>query len=447
MIHLACKKLRHTKPRFSTFVNGYLLSAPPSHKTASNTSNSREPHSLAVFHLVKSRGLSSKSAVSAELLDSRGITQTHIRNLRTSRAVMPLADPCKTPKCNVELFSSLGLSGARFAVVLQKEPEILESPNAKLVVELFANYGFSKEQIASMVFRVPQIFAYDPQKTLNPKLDFLQSAGFSALQVVKLLHRDPFILRGSLENQILCSVRVLKQIVRTDEIVVKAVMAYPRLLKIGLEKQFVPNVTALISTTGVPEFNVVKMIQFGSMSLCHSTEKFSKIVRDVTELGFDPTTLMFLLAVHSFVLQKESLLEQKIQVFSSFGLSRNEFFKAFRLQPMFSWTSVKKLREVIDFFVSKLHFEPSNIPKHPGLFLHSLEKRIIPRCSTLNILISKDLVKRDICLVYLFKLPEKTFVKNFVTKHQQTVPEVVEAHRGEIEFQGFDIDQKALAIH
>ncbi|KAK3043291.1 hypothetical protein RJ639_002534 [Escallonia herrerae] len=370
-----------------------MLSARPSHKTASNTSNSREPHSLAVFHLVKSRGLSSKSAISAELLDSRGITQTHIRNLRTSRAVMPLADPCKTPKCNVELFSSLGLSGTRFAVVLQKEPEILESPNAKLVVELFANYGFSKEQILSMVFRVPQILAYDPQKTLNPKLDFLQSAGFSALQVVKLLHRDPYVLRGSLENQIMCSVRVLKQIVRTDEIVVKAVMAYPRLLKIDLEKQFVHNVTALISTTG-----------------------------------------------------KETLLEQKIQVFSSFGLSRNEFFQAFRLQPMFSWTSVKKLREVIDFFVSKLQFEPSNIPRHPGLFLHSLEKRIIPRCSTLNILISKDLVKRDICLVYLFKLPEKTFVKNFVTKYQQMVPEVVKAHRGEIDFQGFDVDQKALAV-
>ncbi|CAK9178080.1 unnamed protein product, partial [Ilex paraguariensis] len=77
---------------------------------------------------------------------------------------------------------------------------------------------------------------------------------------------------------------------------------------------------------------------------------------------------------------------------------------------------------------------------HPNLFLLSLEKRIIPRCSVLQLLMSKDLFEWNNNLMRVFLMTEKTFLENFVTKYQHLVPEVVKAHGGEREFQGFNLN-------
>ncbi|KAK3040622.1 hypothetical protein RJ639_026943 [Escallonia herrerae] len=465
MIHRFSKPLQHTKPRVIGLAtrnsNDCFFSTSPSSKTL----NSTDPQSLTVSYLVKSCGLSLDSAISVsrkiqsrfitdrfdlvwQLLNSHGLTQTQIRDVIIKRPLIVLADPTKTLKSNIELFSSLALSGNTLAKVLQRKPVVLESSHANSAVEFFRTHGFSDEQIKNMILKRPRVFTFHPERTLKPKLDFLQSVGFSLSDMVKLISIEPCILERSVQGHLIPAIQALKKIVQSDENVVKAVIHNRNffLLTHDLGKDVWPKVSTLISL-GIPKSNIFKLFMLGVMSLRQTTEKFNKVVRDVAELGFDPKKVVFVLAIRSFLGLKESVLEQKIQVFSNFGLSRSEFFVAFKIHPMLLWTSVRKLRLVMDFFVNKLHYEPSVVLRYPGLFLLSLEKRIIPRYSTLKILICKDLVTRDIGLIYLFRLPEKTFVKNFVTKYQQMVPEVVKAHRGEIDFQGFNINNKALAVH
>jgi len=94
------------------------------------------------------------------------------------------------------------------------------------------------------------------------------------------------------------------------------------------------------------------------------------------------------------------------------------------------------------FFVNKVKMKPSLIPKNHYLLLYSLEKRIIPRCSVLQLLISKRLIKEDTSIFRAIRMSDNKFVEKLVSKYQNEVPDVVRAHQGKIEFQGFPIDLK-----
>jgi mTERF domain-containing protein len=102
--------------------------------------------------------------------------------------------------------------------------------------------------------------------------------------------------------------------------------------------------------------------------------------------------------------------------------------------------SENEIKKSMAFFVNKLKMKPWLISKKPYLILHSLEKRIIPRCSGLQLLLSKGFVAADTSLVTVLKMSEKKFVEKLVCKYQNEVPDVVIAHQGNIEFQGFAID-------
>jgi len=73
----------------------------------------------------------------------------------------------------------------------------------------------------------------------------------------------------------------------------------------------------------------------------------------------------------------------------------------------------------------------------------SLEKRIVPRCSVLQVLMSKGVIKGDFSLVYVLKMVQQKFEKNYVSKYVNVIPEVIEAYQGKIQFQGFSIELKA----
>ncbi|GLT70001.1 hypothetical protein SLA2020_421060 [Shorea laevis] len=104
--------------------------------------------------------------------------------------------------------------------------------------------------------------------------------------------------------------------------------------------------------------------------------------------------------------------------------------------------SEKKIKKFMGFFVTKLKMKPSLISKKTFLIFFSLEKRIIPRCSVLQLLISKRLIKEDTSILRVLGISENRFVEKLVSKYQNEVPDVVRAHQGKIEFQGFPIDLK-----
>ncbi|XP_059440985.1 uncharacterized protein LOC132173488 [Corylus avellana] len=453
MLRLICVKLpQELKHRASSLTHGHFFST-SSVKPIAELPNSKDPQSLVSF-LQKSCGLSLESAISAskklniespknsnsvlDLLRTHGLTQTHIRNLISSRPLLLSADLENTLKPNMELFESLGFSCDRLAKILNKDPRVIES-DAYTVVEFFRAHGFSDEQISTLTMKRPLLYLLNAHKIFKPKLEFIKSLGFSDLEIAKLLSTEPYILERSLEKQIIPCVQELRRILGTDENVLKAIKACHSLLEYNVEEVVQPNMSMLISH-GVPESFVLKMFLNHPRSLLVRSNRFSEIVSEVMKLGFDPNCAAFVVAIRVMAVMSKTLWEQKVEAYKSFGLSNDEIYLAFKMKPLFMLVSENKIKKSMAFFVNKLKMKPWLISKNPYIITLSLEKRIIPRCSVLLLLLSKGFVTADTSLVTVLKMTEKKFVEKLVCKYQNEVPDVVIAHQGQVEFQGFTID-------
>jgi mTERF domain-containing protein len=455
MLRLFCYKLpQQLRRKASPLSHGNLFST-STLKTISKFPNSKDPQSLTVSFLQTSCGLSLESAISAsqklnidnpknpnsvlDLLRAHGLTQTHIRNLISSRPLLLLADLENTLKPNMKLFESLGFSGTSLAKMLGRDPRVLES-DAYTVVEFFRAHGFSDDQISTLTMKRPLLYFLNAHKIFKPKLEFFKSLGLSNLEIAKLLSTAPYILERSLENQIIPCVQELRRILGSDENVVKAIKACCSIVGFNVEV-VQPNMSMLISH-GVPESLVLKMFLIQPKFLLVRTYRFSEIASDVMKLGFDPNSLLFVWAIRVMAVMSKTLWEQKVEAYKNFGLSKDEIYSAFKRQPLFMTVSEKKIQKSMGFFVNKVKMKPSLIPKNHYLLLYSLEKRIIPRCSVLQLLISKRLIKEDTSIFRAIRMSENKFVEKLVSKYQNEAPDVVRAHQGKIEFQGFPIDLK-----
>ncbi|XP_058192244.1 uncharacterized protein LOC131309659 [Rhododendron vialii] len=451
MARFICKGLLPTRPVASTRAYGLSFST-SSLKPTLDCSISTCPQSPTVSYLVNSCGLSLESAISASknlqfvttdqpnsvltVLESIGLGKSHIRNLIIKRPLILLADANKTLKPNVEVFGSLGISGTDLRKLLIKDPRFFEV-DAHSTVEFFSAYGFTKEQICMLTMKHPQLYWYNAPRNFKPKMEYFKSLGFSDAEIVQSLLYVPYVLGRSLENTIIPSVQFIKRIVGTDENVLKAIKASYRLFDLGKVRE--PNIAILINH-GVPKPLVLKFITSRSRSLVLNTHQFTKVVEEADKLGFDPTSMLYLLAVNSLATINKSLWERKSGVYCSFGMSEDQILSAFIRQPMFMLTSEKKIRKLMGFFVNELKIIPSVISKSPKLMLLSLEKRLVPRCSVLQLLMSKGaIIKGDFSLVHALEMTHKKFEERYVSEYQNVIPEVVEARQGKIPFQGFPI--------
>ncbi|KAF5460033.1 hypothetical protein F2P56_019931 [Juglans regia] len=453
MLRLISVKLpQHLRRRASPICHGHLFST-SSLKPISDPPNSTDPKSLTVSFLRNSCGLSLELATSASkklnienvenpnsvlnLLRTHGLTKNHIIHLISSRPLLLSADLGNTLRPNMELFKSLGFSGDNLAKMLTKYPIVLES-DAYTAVEFFRAHGFSDMQIKTLTMKCPPLYTYNAQKVLQPKLEFFKSLGLSDLEITKLLSRRPNILTRSLEKLIIPCIQELRRILGTDENVLKAIRRCFAVIESDVLQILQPNIDTLISH-GVPQSLVLKVFFLRSKSLLICGNRFNEIVNEVMKLGFDPNSLSFVLAIRSMALNNKPLWEQKVEAFRSFGLSEDEICSAFKRQPLCMAISEKKIKKMMGFFVNKLKMNPSMISKSPNLLLYSLEKRIIPRCSVLQVLMLKGLIKDDIGIPSKVAMAEKEFMVKFVSKYQNEVPDVVRAHQGKIEFQGLPI--------
>ncbi|KAG6683926.1 hypothetical protein I3842_12G037200 [Carya illinoinensis] len=305
-----------------------------------------------------------------------------------------------------------------------------------LLSSFFRAHGFSDMQITTLTMICPSLYTYNAQKIFKPKLDFFKSLGFSDLEITKILSAEPYILTRSLEKTIIPSVQELRRILGTDKNVLKVIKAYCPVLRTNVVHTLQPNIATPISH-GVLQSLVLNFFSRPS-SLLICGNRFSEIVSEVMKLGFDPNCLKFVLAIRSMALNSKTLWEQKVEAFSSFGWSKDEIYFAFKRQPLCMTVSEKKIKKMMGFFVNKLKMKPSMISNCPNLLMHSLEKRIIPRCSVMQVLMLKGLIKED-TIVYMLIMAEKKFMVKFVSKYQNEIPNVVRAHQGKIEFQGLPI--------
>ncbi|TXG54828.1 hypothetical protein EZV62_020084 [Acer yangbiense] len=221
----------------------------------------------------------------------------------------------------------------------------------------------------------------------------------------------------------------LKGFLQTDDNLTRALLKVSPVIGRNFEKIIVPNINTL-RAYGVPEPHIVKLFLLAHRSFLLRFDLFEKRVDAIEKMGFEPTSKSFTLAVRSMATISKSNWEKKKEILINLGWSEDEFYFAFKRQPIFVLTSVKKIEILMDFFVEKLGLKPSDIVRRPNLLLASLEGRIIPRWSVIKVLKSKKLLEKDVDVGLSLAVNSKQFEKKFVIPYMDKTPEVMKAYQG-----------------
>ncbi|KAF6145722.1 hypothetical protein GIB67_032449 [Kingdonia uniflora] len=153
------------------------------------------------------------------------------------------------------------------------------------------------------------------------------------------------------------------------------------------------------------------------MTLIRKAERFISIVDKIKQKGINPSSPMFIHAVRALACMSTHNFERKWTVYREFGFSEVDILSVFRKQPVCMRLSEEKLRKGLHFFMKQLKWDSTYLSKYSVVLMCSMEKRVIPRCAMLEILILKGVLERNAIVGDVFKLTEKEFVEKFVIKY------------------------------
>ncbi|XVF82940.1 hypothetical protein PTKIN_Ptkin16aG0092000 [Pterospermum kingtungense] len=279
------------------------------------------------------------------------------------------------------LINSCGFSQkAALAVPKRVHFQAPEKPDS--VISFFEDHGFSQTQIRTLIKRIPELLTYDPQKNLLPKFQFFYGKGVSRPKLASILSSSPSLLQSSLDNRIIPSFNYFKDLTDCDDD--KVIVAYKQcnsVLANDFRSLITPNL-AVLRECGVPESNILSKLLEHPRLFATSNVKFKRTVEE------------------------------------EWGWSNEEIALAFGKSPNFMRLSEHKIKAAMSFYVNKMGCKSSCIAKCPVLLGLSLHKRLIPRWSLLQVLLSKGLIKKEISLQGLFMCDEKKFLSRFVTPYE-----------------------------
>ncbi|RVW61505.1 hypothetical protein CK203_066037 [Vitis vinifera] len=327
------------------------------------------------------------------LLQDGSLTFRFFSSSPTSRS----ANPKQCSFTVSYLINSCGLSPDSALSASQKLHLVTpERPDS--ILSLLRNYGITDTQLPKLIRVFPTLLLTDPEKTLLPKLEFLNSKPFS---------------RADLGG------------------VVSAIKRSPRIFLEDVNKNIVPNITAL-QEIGVPESSIVFLITYYPIVVQLKHDRFGETVKKVMEMGFDPLTVVFIKAIQVFGGMSKSTWEQKMEVYRRWGWSNDEIVLLFRAFPACMSLSEKKIMSTMDFLVNKMGWKLNEITRFPISLGFNLEKRIIPRCWVGKVLMLKGLVKKDLSLGAFLRYTESKFLDRFVIKYQNHIPQLLNLYKGEV---------------
>ncbi|KAK1397468.1 hypothetical protein POM88_007331 [Heracleum sosnowskyi] len=295
------------------------------------------------------------------------------------------------------------------------------------VLKLFQDFGFSHTDITRINSMKPIILTFQPDKYIKPKLDFLVSVTKSESEVVSIVSKNPLILTRSLNNHLIPFFEMLKSAMGSEENAAAAIICNPFLLSFCLSASFLQNIDFL-QKVGVPKSQILKLITKYGQPVGEQHGKFCKVVLKVKEMEFDVSSSYFLEAVRALCFISDVAWESRCEMYRSYGFSDDDILTMFKKHPTIMSYSEKRIRELLDFFVYNLGWSPSRLSNSPNVLQYSLHKRIVPRCSVLQALVSKK-CNKSMMVTSLLAMTDSRFLEAFITAYKDEVPEVMDAFK------------------
>ncbi|KAJ7965044.1 Transcription termination factor like [Quillaja saponaria] len=151
------------------------------------------------------------------------------------------------------------------------------------------------------------------------------------------------------------------------------------------------------------------------------------------EMGFIHMKSEFVLAIQVFAkLNKSRRWEYKLQVYEKWRWSKDVTLLAFKKHPICMLLSEDKITKSMNFLVNEMGWPSEAIARYPLILFFSLEKRIVPRCSVVQVLKLKGLIQTDVSLATLMTCKEEKFLKNVVANFPENAPLLLDVYKGQM---------------
>ncbi|KAM2595299.1 hypothetical protein TB2_039875 [Malus domestica] len=337
------------------------------------------------------------------------------------------------PKFSVNyLINSCGVS-QKNAISASKRVKLRSPERADAVLAILRNHGLSETQITNIVRNRSEVLQLDPEETLLPKLEFFRSIGVSRQDLAITLSYMPQLLTTSLENRILPTYNFLRSLLSEKN--VASVLKHGSWIFVeGHSKKVEPKIR-ILRELGMSQFCISRLIAYYPCTLMLKPKEFCQVVDEVKKMGFDLGKVTFLMAMRALCGKSKVRCNRNQEVYKNWGWSEDDALTAFRKNPQCMITSEEKIMQVMDFLVNKMGWSSTTIAKYPIVLCYSLEKRIIPRCSVVKVLLAKGLLKdvENVSLCSLLSPAEKGFLERFVARYIDEVPQLLSVYQGKVE--------------
>ncbi|XP_019092284.1 PREDICTED: transcription termination factor MTERF2, chloroplastic-like [Camelina sativa] len=183
------------------------------------------------------------------------------------------------------------------------------------------------------------------QKTLAPKLKFLQSRGASSSELTEIVSKVPKILGMKGGKSIRRYYDIVKEIIEADKSskFEKLCHSLPQGSK---QENKIRNILVL-RELGVPQRLLFSLL-ISNHHVCCGKEKFEESLKKVVGMGFDPTIPKFVEALCIVYGLSEKRLEEHFNVYKRFGLTVSDIWQLFKKCPAFLGYSENRIFQTFD---------------------------------------------------------------------------------------------------
>ncbi|XP_064986584.1 protein SEEDLING LETHAL 1, chloroplastic-like [Musa acuminata AAA Group] len=276
-------------------------------------------------------------------------------------------------------------------------------------IEFFKQSGWSDPLVMKLLQREPRLLRANVETILKPRMRSLQDMGFSDTEIVQLVSSCPSLLHF---RDIQPRINFWRSLLGSNEMLIKACRRNMFLLASSLARKIEPNIS-LLRECGISEQHIAQMVVRLPSFLCH-TEKCKEAIKHVEELGVSRDCKMFPYALLTVMTLSRSRFDATFATLMSFGWSQPDSLATFRRYPVIWNYSKKNLSDKITFLMKEAGCELTYIIGHPALLTFSLEKRLRPRCDVMNFLDHNKLLDKGHDLLSVMLLTEEKFRNKFL---------------------------------
>ncbi|KAL1213273.1 Transcription termination factor MTERF2 [Cardamine amara subsp. amara] len=260
-----------------------------------------------------------------------------------SAADVSLRDGLKGNNFTVSyLIDSLGLA-KKLSESISRKVTLVDKDNPDSVLSLLRSYGFTVNQISSIITGYPLLLTADAEKSLAPKLRFLQTRGASSFELTEIVSTVPEILGKKGEKTVSRYYDLIKEIIEADK---SCGNSCHSLAEGSKQENKIRNVLVL-REMGVPQKYLFSLLISDGQPVC-GKEIFEESLKQVVEMGFDPTTSKFVQALKTVYRFSDKSIEEKINVYERLGLAVGDVWAMFKKCPSFLNNSEKKICQTIE---------------------------------------------------------------------------------------------------